>query len=571
MSIESRHGLSGALCPACNKVVSATSDGQSSMARRRPKAPAGPTVCPECGGPRDRDVRRCRACGTAWLYRVVALRAAEEQVRARLVEYVAHRQTLAEPRDRLLRRFAEHRAVVLDRLTESQAQRVRQEVEAFGTFAEVERDAAASIKPLRTGPSAARVVAITLVAFAVLAVGLYQVVTVAEESPAPEEPASAPDPAAVSPTSAAAPDAPPAEARPAPVEGPGPVDALAGVALAGETERRPAFFVDLDGWAVGLVDVANGGRDTQVVFGGQSVRALLARRGAGTRLALYRMRAAAPFALSLGDASVLAPGDRLFVADPVAGRLLHTNVVEAGHRVGRAVYVRFEAPTPPLALDGAPLFDARGLVVGVFDHALSMTAAMPLAVPINQLTDGEDALLTLVQPARRPTPKMVEWLRAADEADRADKPEVYASIEATLLMTVTCPGSVCTGRVGVLGLASGAPGSRTLEAQFYALDQKQGDAPRFGKTRDIDITVDWHAAPVEESLLVGALDEDARRAVLRGDVGGLSLNVASYRVRRPPPRMVRRSGSSWSGPTDGAAQRASWGKNLLKFGALLTM
>ncbi len=454
------------------------------------------------------------------MYRVVALRPGDERVRERLVGYVVHRSAHAEPRDRLMRRFGGGRSVVLDRLTEAQARRVRQEIEAFGAAAEVERDEGALVQPLRAPPRTP-LIALTVAAVAILCLGIYQVLQV--ETPPPVEPepvAAAPaDPVPVAPVAPRAPAAP--------------EDALAGVALAG-SELRPVFFVDIEGWAVGPQRLARDGQETRVRLGQREIRAMLVRRAPGTGMALYRMRRPAPFALSLGDASVLGAGDRLYVADPHAAAMRATEVVEPNHRVGRFVYLRFEAPTPESALDGAPIFDTRGLMVGVFDHAASVAAAMPLALPVNRLVEGKDALLSLVQPARLPEPKMTAWLEAAAADDRAEKPALYSAIEGTLLLTVSCPGATCTGQVGVLRLESGAPASRTLEAEFLEPEQPPTEAPRYGRTGDVDLTVDWHEAPLGESLLLGALARDVRRAVLRGDAAALRLFVASYRVRRPP-------------------------------------
>ena len=457
------------------------------------------------------------------------MRADDATVRERLVEYAARRQSAASSREKLALRFAEQRGIVVEHVTESRAQKVRQEVEAFGAFADVERDADAVVRPMKA-PVGGKLMAIVVVAFGVLGIGVYQLVG---ETPRPADPAPDDTRSRSSGKRATAADPavdPVAPKAPAPAAG-APEDALAGVALAGTNTKRPAFFVDPEGWMVGLNE---GEKELDVTVDGQPVRALLVRRALGTRLGLYRMRAPAPFALSLGDASTLGAGDRVHLADPNAGKLVTTNVVQPDHRVGRFVYFRFEAPAPGVELDGAPLFDGRGLLVGVYDHSASTIAAMPLALPVNRLTDGVGAVLTLVQPARRPAAKMTAWLEAADAADRAQRPAVYKAIEGTLLMTIICPGSSCTGQVGALTLDGNPPRARSLDAFFFDRGQKATAVPQFGRTGDVDLTVDWQSAPLGESLLLGALPTPIRKSILRGDVAGLQLYVASYRVGRPP-------------------------------------
>lgn len=101
-------------------------------------------------------------------------------------------------------------------------------------------------------------------------------------------------------------------------------------------------------------------------------------------------------------------------------------------------------------------------------------------------------------------------------------------------MTVICPGATCTGQVGVLQLEQGAPGSRVLKALFFERSQKAGADPRYGQTDNVDLTVDWQPAPLADSLLLGALPPGPRRSLVRGELPGVQLYVASYRVGRPP-------------------------------------
>ena len=149
-----RHGLSGALCPECSQVVPLQERARSSPLPRliRPQRIDSRPTCRGCNAPRDREGRRCPACGEAWLYRVSALGVDDEEAHGRLVEYVLHREARAVARGRLDERLRERPAVVSRGLTEAQALRARHELETIGVHVAIEEDDAAPLTLPAPGP-----------------------------------------------------------------------------------------------------------------------------------------------------------------------------------------------------------------------------------------------------------------------------------------------------------------------------------------------------------------------------------------------------------------------------------
>ncbi len=507
------------MCPACNEVVTAQSGDltpQPQARARRTRGPEGPPVCPGCGGRRDRAGTRCGRCGADWFYRAVAT-PQDEDSRERLVEYVLRRQVKAETREQIAARFAGGRGVVLDRITETQALRVRQEVEAFGAMADVERDQDAVVHKLRGAPSPARVAALAIVALGVLALGVWSVLP--EPAPEPEQP----PPATRAKTRA------PRKATPAPARSE-PEDALEAVVVTDGSPGRPAFFVDVDGWLLGPTALGVG---ASIEFGDEKLPATPVTQAAGLGVSLFRVKGRAPLALPLGDASKLKAGTVVFVADPFAGALVRTAVAHPDHALGRLVYIRLRDPLDA-RLDGAPVLDQRGLVVGIYLRGVSQKAGSTLALPVNLLNEGEGALLSIILPKRDPSPRMAEWLASAAAADRQSRPALYEVVDRGLLTTVSCPGVTCSGRVGILSPGgSGSPPGR-LEARFLGIDQRDDATPAFGVSTGVRLGGGWQATPLGPAEpLLGSLPRGIRARLLAAEVSDLRLLATTYEVERP--------------------------------------
>ncbi len=525
VDVTPRHGLSGSLCPACHEVVPAlpqTPTAPTPAPSRLPPTPSRPPRddpwlgCDGCGGGRDRDARRCPACGESWLFRVMVVGGDGEDRLERLAEYVAKRQMRAESRARLRKRLGRPPAEVLGQLTETQARRVRQEVEAFGVKVTLERDPTV-IDQEATAPRfhPGLVWFAAGSAVALLVAGLYLFVGPFDSPPrtATAAPATAAPPSLVAAPASAGPGAP--------------VDVLAGLA-------RPAagaglaFFVDPDGWAVAPLRLRDPAGGTELRTESGAVRAALARGDAARGLGLFHAPARAPYALSFGDATRLEPGAKLYV--PVATEnslhLTPAAVVAPNHRVGREVFLRLGLD-PGAAADGAPIFNTDGLVVGVYQHALTRAAGVPLAVPSNALTEGAQAIMSEIVPPRPPSERLREWREAARAADRAARPELYDLAERALLAALSCHPAGCSGHLGVIAF-DGAPPDGPLEALFFAPAQvDEADAPAFGRRL---VPLAAQAWGPDAGPLASRLSEEARSAIAAGEA---HLTVAAIGVERP--------------------------------------
>lgn len=510
--LEPRHGLSGSLCPACHQVVAGPAATPAPAAPRRPRVLSRldekPT-CPGCNRPRDRELLRCVGCGASWLYRLMAISVEGADARGRLVEYVLRRQTQAMDRKRVEARFQHLPALVLDRLSEAQARRARQEIEAFGIHGGVEPDN----EPLaasRRSASPRQLVTLGALAAILLAVGVYRILEVTTPPPASGRPAPRPEAATG-----------PRVAEP-------PSDVLAGV-LGVVGAPATAFFIDPAGWLLGPAAPA-----IEVSSAGET---LPARAGAPARfgIGLYRVERAAPFSLSPGDATRLSPGERLFVADPHAGRLLPEQAVGVDEAVGRRVYLRLRRGLPP-HLHGAPVLNGNGLVVAIYDHAATRRHGRPLAIPINLLVEGQGALTSGVVPPRAASAEMAAWLARAAETDRRARPELYAVLDGQLLHTAACSDQTCSGEVGVLAFGEPPETLRApLTAAFYTLDQDPaaGVLPAFGGWPRVSVEAEWRSLDPAASPLLGSVVRPLRERLLAGELDELTLYAARWQLERP--------------------------------------
>jgi hypothetical protein len=511
-----RTGLAATVCPRCQTVVPAPGG-------LTPPAGAGPSLrveerptCPGCGVGRDPDVRRCAACNTPWDYRALVVGYVEDEARPRLLAYVARRSPTQISRERLMRRLARLPAVIQDGLTENQARRVRQEVEAFGVVARVELDAAAELRAERGGGR--RLVLAALVAAAVLAAGLV----LALRPPAP--------------TAAIAPDAGPAEVAPTPRRA-GPDDVLGAVRWVptASGEPLPALFVDHDGWLLAPLERLGDADALALDTDEQAPEARVVRRDPRAGAALLKSRQRPGFAASPTDAARLSEGDRVWVprrrgdATVLAPRA----VEQAPFGWNRRAYLALDGPAD--LPGGTPVFTPDGGVAGLVDGAASRANARTLAVPMNVLSEGEEALLSIVRTPRPPSPAFVAWREEAARADRAARPDLYATIDDALLLTLTCPGPVCDAEIGLLAfgeLPLGATGP--FVAQFFRLDQRPAtDEPAFGRNPQVALQAPWASRPLEDGPLLAALPPAQRARLLHAGLDELRLLVAPLRVPRP--------------------------------------
>jgi hypothetical protein len=201
------------------------------------------------------------------------------------------------------------------------------------------------------------------------------------------------------------------------------------------------------------------------------------------------------------------------------------------------VFLRLGAD-PGAAANGAPVFNQDGLVVGVYDRAVSQRAGVPLAVASNELTEGPDALLVEIHPPRPRSERLRGWMEEAGQAERAEHPDVYAALEHGLVADVACPEAGCTGRVGLLALQAKPP-AEPLEAQFYGADQAAGAPPVFGRRIVPLDPKTWHEEKLAGSPLAARLPANVRDALAAGAVDGVHLLVADLSVARPDPGAFR--------------------------------
>ncbi len=539
-----RHGLSGALCPACNEVIAATDGGVST--RVVDQLP-GPTVrmpppsghCTNCGGLRDPNGRRCAQCGR--LYQVIsedALVAGPEL--NRLIGYISKRSPKPETPAKLAARFRQPGGLIVAGLTDGQARRTRQDLEAMGLRVALVQDTmggATVAMKVQTGRRPLGLLLAALAAAALLGVGVYQSMATSPEPQKRRRPSAA-APVAEAPAKPAADGGvEPQEPSSSPDAGGGPVDVLAGVGRARGSQGSAGvvFVVDLDGWLVGPSALSPGEDRITVTLGEQQRVASHVRRAPGTGLSLYKMRARPDYALSLGDAAGLSRGDDIYVADPSIPKLDEDEVKLENHRVGRYVYTRLGKRIPG-ALDGAPVLNDDGLVVGIYSRLLTRRAGAPVAIPINRLTEGEDALLALIHPPRKPGKVMSSWLKSAKRADRTLEKGLYGLVEGRLLQTASCPGRRCRGHVGVLAFATRPVGlSRSFTAMHYGLSQSpSSEEPTYKADHDVELSGPWRRTALRDSPLLDNAPEALRRRLEDGALDDLLLYTAPYTFERPP-------------------------------------
>lgn len=544
VTLLERHGLAGALCPECHQVVATASPPAPVVAPApaptpmprivRPPRGDARVTCRACGGGRDREGRRCPACGEPWLYRVGALGIVDETARQRLVEYVLHRQPKAVTRERLEQRFRHFPAAVMSGLTEAQALRVRHDLENVGVQIAVEEDDAA---PLHGPAPRFRFDWTWLVvpALLVFAVGVYLLVDSEREARRAREAQEAARAAQAAPS--ATPTAPGVDA---------PLDVLRGLVEV-ENAGRHGFgvVVDRDGWliaALALVDRAGG---LDVVQGGQRGRASLVRRDDRNGLGLFRLAAPAAFTVSLGDVTGVEPGAPVFVGAPGSQgvTLARGRVLRPDARRGARLFFSIEldrAAPPAVELPGAPVFSREGFVLGVLVQRQAGQGGAPgpgLAVPANTLVESAESLLSEIRAPRTPSPAFSVWRQRAETEARLASPEVYDTAEKRLLLALTCDPAqgACEGALGVLSFGGPPQVDAPIDFEFQSVEQSASDRdPRHGRQSVTPVSSAFGEIAPADSPLIQEVGVAARRAIIGGDVDGLRLHVLPVSLRRPP-------------------------------------
>lgn len=542
VTLIERHGLAGALCPECHQVVAlnaptgpAASPAPTPMPRivRAPRGDARVT-CRACGGGRDREGRRCPACGEQWLFRVGALGVEDDAARQRLVEYVLHRQPKAVTRARLEQRFRHFPAPVLSGLTEAQALRIRHDLENVGVQIAVEEDDAG---PLHAPARRFRFdwTWFVLPALLIFAVGVYLLVDSEREARRVREAAEARRATPAAPS--VAPTAPGVEA---------PVDVLRGLVEVENAGRHGyGVVVDRDGWliaALSLVDRAGG---LDVLQGGQRGRASLVRRDDRSGLGLFRLASPAAFTVSIGDVTTLDPGASVFVAAPgdPGLTLARARVVRPDARRGTRLYLSIEIERTPKSvaeLPGAPVFNREGFVVGVLVDRQAGHGGAPgagLALPANVLVETAESLLAEIRAPRTPSPTFESWRQRAETEARLASPEVYETAEKRLLLALTCDATsgTCAGALGVLSFGGPPRIDAPIDFEFQRLEQGTADRdPRHGRQSVTPVSSAFTEVAPTDSPLLQEVGVAARRAIIGGDVDGLRLHVLPVSLRRPP-------------------------------------
>lgn len=531
VTLQRRHGLSGALCPECHNVVPFAGDGgprgTTPMPRivRPQRAEVVPT-CRACGGGRDREARRCPVCGESWLYRVGAMGVDDETARTRLLEYVLNRQLKAVPRERLVQRFRRFPAPVLSGITEAQALRARHELENIGVHVAVEEDdVVVSHSPgSRLSFSWTWLVVPALVVFAV---GVYLLVDSEREARAMRAARSAaeqPAPATAPPTVAA--DAP--------------TDVLNGVARVESAGRQGyGLVVDRDGWLIAALSLVDSAGGITVTLAGQQTRGSLVRKDEQLGLGLFRAATPARYTLTMGDVSTLKAGDAAYVAVEGAGgtELARVAVQRPDARRGARLFLALELPPPVAAsvggVHGAPVFNKEGFVLGLL--LPQPGGGGGLAVPANLLVEDVGALMSEIRALRAPTATFAAWKTRVETEARLENPDVYDTVERRLLLIATCDDKRCEAEVGVLSFGERPASQGPLVFDFQDLDQPtSGRDPRYGQQMASPGPAEWVERAPADSPLIQDAAVGARRAIVGGDVTGLRLYVAQVSLQRPP-------------------------------------
>lgn len=529
VELNRRHGLSGALCPECHHVVPIveTPAPKSSPLPRivRPQRTEVRPTCRACGGHRDREARRCPACGEPWLFRVGALGVEDDEARARLVEYVMHRQAQAVARERLEQRFKRFPAPVLGALTEAQAMRARHELENIGVQVALEEDDTSAVQAVRPG-FRFDWTWLVVPALIIFAVGVYLLVQSEREARARE-------------LARAAREAAPATQAPATQAPDAPQDVLNGLARVENGGRQGyGIVVDRDGWfvaALSLVDRAGG---VTVTLGGQQARGSLVRRDDRLGLGLFRAATPVAFTLSLGDVSTLTAGDPLFVAREGARgtELARVDVIRPDARRGARLFLSLQAaPAVESTIEtihGAPVFNREGFVVGVLLPRAG--GQHGLAVPANLLLEDAGSLLSEIRAPRTPTATFASWRARVETEARLENPEVYDTVEKRLLLSVKCDDARCEAEVGLLAFGTLPPLTGPLTFDFQDVEQlPTAREPRHGQQMANPGPAEWVEVTPAESPLIQDAAVGARRAIVGGDVDGLRLHMARISLQRP--------------------------------------
>ena len=479
---------------------------------------ARPT-CRACGALRDRNQRRCGRCQDALLYQVSALAVDAEPTRSRLVEYALHRVERAVDREQMERRFLKLPALVKRNLTETQALRMRHELESFGVTVSLEEDDISDAGGARIGRRWLQVESPFLVvpSLLIFLTGLYFYLRSGREADGVQVAAALPSVATL-PSAASLPS-----------------DVLAAVVRVLAADRQAfGLIIDRDGWLVTQADLVDDVGGISIEYGGRTLRAALVRRDLATGLGLFKMPTTATQIGSLGDATVLRPGDGVFTTrlGPAGPELAASDVFSLHTRRGPRLFLsvsRVEGETP-LA---SPIFSAAGEVIGLATRRGDGQSL--LAVPANLLTEGEGCLLCDIRPARARAPTLDQAMRSAQAAARSEHLPVYEAVEGRLLVTARCDLTRCTGLMGVLSFSTSPPALPTrLSLSFFAPGPAVlGPQSQLGVgTLNLEAS-QFSKANAADSPVVQELPTLSRRMVAVGEVEDLDLHVAPLTFVRP--------------------------------------
>ncbi|MFZ4739080.1 MAG: hypothetical protein ACOYM9_24205 [Bradymonadia bacterium] len=541
VDVVARHGLSGTLCPECNEVIATgktpAPEPQKPVARpaRAPRIESR-AECRACGGPRDRDARRCGSCRESWLYRVGALGFDTPRARGSLVEWIVHRDPRAPKAEKLDARFARLPAIILGGLTENQALRARHELENVGVQVALEEDDAAPPMP-SLGGSRVGVWAFFAVPATLLFAGGLWLMWDTEQQVGRRRAA----PASTAPSLV-----------PAKTGADAPSDVLGGLVEVRLGARvGVGFVVDRDGWVVAPLAFLDGVGGATMRVAGHDLRATLSRRDDTAGLGLFKVPMVLPYALGLGDLTTVGASDATYVGRLSSGvpELRPATVLRPDARRGDLLVVALERTAALLGDDvlGAPLFNPAGLVVAVRTAPAGLSLDPPTearvvhAWPVNLLVEGPQALLTEIRAPRASTPKLLEWQARVRADARAEHPELHAALESALLLEGACEVQRCRVRLGVpLRGAMRVDASAPVELTFLTPDQDVDDRnPRFGRELVQIEAAAFKDTPFPDATMLSQLSLGARRSWASGEVDGLRLVVAELTVARPTATRAR--------------------------------
>jgi serine protease Do len=205
---------------------------------------------------------------------------------------------------------------------------------------------------------------------------------------------------------------------------------------------------------------------------GKVLQGRVERRDAWLDLALVRTSAAVGTPIPLGDATRLHRGDPVLVMGNPHGLdfTLAKGMISHPSRPIRGVsYLQIDATIHP-GNSGGPILDTNGLAVGIVTMMVGDSSSIGLALPVNYLVSGRNALLDSAEIELDIT-AWSAYLREANKADREEVARFKAEMQKPMVLraSILPPGRL----IAVIGLASA---SKPTYGQLLSFDLSKDGA-----------------------------------------------------------------------------------------------